>query len=93
MSHETINLICAELPGTEKAELAQGVDGWTVGGEPFARVLGEAVEVRGGEEASWVGLPLGAPEAELRPSIVEAYELVRGSLPEDVQVTLDRTSG
>lgn len=91
MSHETINLICAELPGTEKAALADGVDGWTVGGQPFARVVGTAVEVRGAE-GSWVGLALG-PEAELRPRIVEAYERVRGSLPQDIQVTLDRTSG
>jgi hypothetical protein len=95
MSHETINLICAELPGTEKVALAPGVDGWTVGGEPFARVVGEKVEVRRGDvgEAAWAALPLGGPEAGLRPSIVEAYELVRGSVPQEVQVTLDRTSG
>lgn len=43
MSRGTINLICAELPGTEKSDAQDGAqDVWTVGGEEFARLGGEA---------------------------------------------------
>jgi predicted DNA-binding protein (MmcQ/YjbR family) len=42
---------------------------------------------------SWITLPFESPELELRHRIVESYEIVRKSLPQKVQVTLDRTSG
>ncbi len=98
MSRETINLICAELPGAEKAEPRGEEDVWTVGTQPFARIVAEEVVVRrdgaeGRSEGIWVTLPFGTPDAELRRHIVESYELIRGRLPKAVQVTLDRTSG
>lgn len=42
---------------------------------------------------SWVSVPFESPESELRHRIVSSYEIVRRSLPKDIQVTLDRTSG
>lgn len=91
MSHETLNLICAELPGTEKAPQAGGRDLWTAAGEAFARVGDEAVEVRAAE--GWVPLPAGLSEHDLRERIVEAYERLRHLLPPEDQPRLDRTSG
>lgn len=89
MSRETLNLICAELPGTEKVRGGAGEDVWTLAHEPFARV-GAEVEVR--EGAGWVALP-PMDDRHLRERIVAAYEALRHALPGDVQVTLDRTSG
>ena len=89
MSRETLNLICAELPGTEKVQGDAGQDVWTLAHEPFARVSTE-VEVR--EGPGWVALP-SLDDRHLRERIVEAYEALRHALPGDVQVTLDRTSG
>lgn len=89
MSRETMNLICAELPGTEKVQGPGGEDVWTIAHEPFARV-GEAVEVR--EGPGWAALP-PLDDRHLRQRIVEAYQAVRDRLPADVRVTLDRTSG
>ena len=89
MSRETVNLTCAELPGTEKVQGAGGEDVWTIAHEPFARVS-EAVEVR--EGAGWAALP-PLDDRHLRQRIVEAYQAVRDRLPPDVRVTLDRTSG
>jgi hypothetical protein len=89
MSRETVNLICAELPGTEK--VPEGArDLWTAAGEPFARV-GEVVEVRA--EAGWEALPPGLSAHDLRERIVEAYEALRDRLPPEDQPRLDRTSG
>ncbi|EYD76748.1 hypothetical protein Rumeso_01706 [Rubellimicrobium mesophilum DSM 19309] len=84
-----MNLICAELPGTEKVQGEGGEDVWTLAHEPFARVS-ESVEVR--EGAGWVALP-PLDDRHLRERIVVAYESLRHALPGDVQVTLDRTSG
>ncbi len=89
MSRETVNLICAELPGAEKVAGDAGEDVWTLAHEPFARVA-ETVEVR--EVETWTALP-ALSDHDLRERVVEAYEAVRHSLPGDVQVTLDRTSG
>jgi hypothetical protein len=89
MSRETVNLICGELPGTEKVPGDMGTDVWTAAHEPFARV-GEGVEVM--EGGVWVPLPVMS-DHDLRERIVAAYEALRHSLPGDVQVTLDRTSG
>ena len=89
MSRETVNLICAELPGTEKVAGPGAEDVWTLAHEPFARV-GETIEVL--DHGSWSPVtPLS--DHDLRERIVAAYEDVRRSLPADVQVTLDRTSG
>jgi hypothetical protein len=89
MSRETVNLICAELPGTEKVAAPGNNDVWTLAHKPFARV-GEKVEVL--DQGSWsIVTPLS--DHDLRERIVSAYEDVRRSLPGDVQVTLDRTSG
>ena len=89
MSRETVNLICGELPGTEKVPGDGGTDVWTAAHEPFARV-GDGVEVR--EGGVWVPMPVMS-DHDLRERIVAAYETLRHSLPGDVQVTLDRTSG
>ena len=89
MSRETLNLICAELPGTEKVAGPEGEDVWTIAHEPFAQV-GTVVEVR--EGPAWVALP-PLDDRHLRERIVQAYEALRHALPGDVQVTLDRTSG
>jgi hypothetical protein len=89
MSRETVNLICDELPGSEKVAGPGGEDIWTLAHEPFARV-GEGVEIR--EGSGWAALP-PLDDRHLRQRIVAAYESVRDSLPPDVRVTLDRTSG
>jgi hypothetical protein len=89
MSRETVNLICAELPGTEKVAGERGADVWTAAHVPFARV-GEVVEVR--ENGAWLALP-PLSDHDLRERIVAAYESLRAALPGEVQVTLDRTSG
>lgn len=89
MSREITNLICDELPGTEKVAGPKGEDLWTIAHEPFARV-GETVEVRTG--AGWTALP-PMNDHDLRERIVDAYQMVRKSLPKEVRVTLDRTSG
>jgi hypothetical protein len=89
MTRQTMNLICAELPGTEKLADPGGGDLWTIAHEPFVRV-GESVEVR--EGAGWAALP-PLDDRHLRERIVQAYQQVRKSLPPDVRVTLDRTSG
>ncbi len=89
MSRETVNLICAELPGTEKVREQDGTDVWALAHEPFARVS-DQVEVR--EGPGWTALP-PLDDRHLRERIVTAYEALRHSLPGDVQVTLDRTSG
>ena len=89
MSRETVNLICGELPGTEKVPGDRGNDVWTAAHEPFARV-GDGVEVM--EGGVWVPLPVMS-DHDLRERIVAAYEALRHSLPGEVQVTLDRTSG
>ena len=90
MSRETVNLICAELPGTEKVPGPDGRDQWTAAGEEFAQV-GEMVEVR--TDGGWEAVPRGLPEPELRARIVEAYERLRHLLPAEDQPRLDRTSG
>ncbi len=89
MSRETVNLICAELPGTEKVQGEAGEDVWTLAHRPFARVS-HGVELREGE--GWTALP-PLSDHDLRERIVAAYESLRHALPGDVQVTLDRTSG
>jgi hypothetical protein len=89
MSRETTNLICGELPGAEKVQGPDGEDVWTLAHEPFARVT-DKVEVR--EGAGWAALP-SLSNHDLRERIVTAYTSLRRTLPEDVQVTLDRTSG
>ncbi|MBP1804482.1 hypothetical protein [Rubellimicrobium aerolatum] len=88
MSRETVNLICAELPGADKVAGPEG-DLWALAREPFARV-GAVVEVR--EAAGWAVLP-PLDDHAARERIVEAYRLVRASLPAGVRITLDRTSG
>ena len=89
MSRETVNLTCAELPGTEKVQGPDGSDLWTLAHEPFVRVT-DKVELR--EGPGWAALP-PLDDRHLREKIVAAYESLRHSLPGDVQVTLDRTSG
>lgn len=91
MSRSVISLICAELPGTEKAPGPSGRDDWSAAGEEFARVGDETVEVR--DESGWTELPRGLPEPEVRERIVEAYERLRHLLPAEDQPRLDRTSG
>jgi hypothetical protein len=90
MSRETTNLICAELPGTEKVPAEGGQDLWTAAGEAFARV-GDGIEVRMDE--GWVALPSGLDTHAARERIVEAYERLRHRLPPEAQPRLDRTSG
>ena len=90
MSRETVNLICAELPGTEKMPGENGQDLWTAAGQAFARV-GQVIEVRTDE--GWRPLPQGVPDREARNRIVEAYERLRHLLPPEDQPRLDRTSG
>ena len=90
MSRETMNLICAELPGAEKLSGAEDRDIWAAAGEPFARA-GPVIEVR--LDSGWVPLPQGVPEREARERIVEAYERLRHLLPAEDQPRLDRTSG
>ena len=70
MSRETLNLICAELPGTEKVREQDGTDVWTLAHEPFARVS-DQVEVR--EGPGWTALP-PLDDRHLRERIVTAYE-------------------
>lgn len=89
MSRETVNLICAELPGTEKVAGGPGEDLWTLAHEPLVRIS-DHVEVR--EGGGWVALP-PMSDHDLRERIVVAYEALRHALPGDVQVSLDRTSG
>ena len=89
MSRETLNLICAELPGTEQVQGPEGQDVWTLAHEPLVRVT-DKVELR--EGGGWVALP-PLSDHDLRERIVMAYESLRHELPGDVQVTLDRTSG
>jgi hypothetical protein len=91
MSRETLNLICAELPGTEKVPGPGGRDLWTAAGLEFARVGDGPVEVK--SEGEWQALPIGLPERALRERIVEAYEQLRRQLPAEDQPRLDRTSG
>ena len=88
MSRETVNLICAELPGTERVPDG-AADLWTAAHVPFARV-GEVVEVR--EGGAWTALP-PMSDHDLRERLVLAYEALRHALPGELQVTLDRTSG
>jgi hypothetical protein len=89
MSRETVNLLCAELPGAEK--VAEGAwDVWAAAGEPFARV-GEGVEVR--MAGGWEAVPADVSPHDLRERIVEAYESLRHRLPPEDQPRLDRTSG
>lgn len=90
MSRATVNLICAELPGTEKVPDGEGRDLWTAAGEGFARV-GEGIEVRTDE--GWTALPAGVGDHAARERIVEAYERLRHLLPPEAQPKLDRTSG
>ena len=90
MSRGTVNLICAELPGTEKVPDPEGRDLWTAAGEAFARV-GETIEVRSGD--GWTALPPGTGDHAARERIVEAYERLRHLLPPEAQSRLDRTSG
>lgn len=90
MSRETLNLICAELPGAERMPGVEGGDLWTAAGEGFARV-GEGIEVR--MDGGWVPVSVGLPEREIRDRIVEAYERLRHMLPPEDQPRLDRTSG
>ena len=90
MSRETVNLICAELPGTEKVEGHDGADMWSAAGVGFARVR-ETVEVR--TDRGWEAVPPGLPPHDLRERIVEAYERLRHLLPPEAQPRLDRTSG
>ena len=90
MSRETANLICAELPGTEKVAGPDGRDVWTAAGVAFARV-GDGIEVRTDE--GWIALPPGVGDHAARERIVEAYERLRHRLPPEAQPRLDRTSG
>ncbi|TNC68034.1 hypothetical protein [Rubellimicrobium roseum] len=89
MSRETVNLICAELPGTERVAGPEGDDLWTLAHEPLVRI-GPEVQVR--EGGGWVALP-PMSDHDLRERIVVAYEALRHALPGDVQASLDRTSG
>lgn len=91
MSRTTVNLLCAELPGTEKVPDTAGRDLWTAAGEAFARVGESSIEVR--TDAGWEALPPGSSAAELRERIVDAYERLRHLLPAGDQPRLDRTSG
>lgn len=90
MSRETVNLICAELPGTEKVAEPGGRDLWSAGGKEFARV-GERIEVR--TDRGWEALPPGLGDHAARERIVEAYERLRHLLPPGEGARLDRTSG
>ena len=90
MTRGTVNLLCAELPGTEK--VPEGcLDAWTAAGEAFARVGDEGVDVK--TDRGWETVPSGVPEREMREKIVEAYERLRHLLPAEDQPRLDRTSG
>ncbi len=91
MSRETLNLICAELPGTEKVPEPGGRDLWTAAGQAFARVGDAGIEVR--TETGWTALPGGLSERQLRDRVVDAYERLRDLLPAEDQPRLDRTSG
>ena len=90
MSRETVNLLCAELPGAERLDGPDGWDLWTAAGQEFARV-GDRIEVRMDE--GWVPVPSGVPDHDVRERIVEAYERLRHRLPPEDQPRLDRTSG
>ncbi len=89
MSRETVNLLCAELPGAEKVTNG-GWDIWTAAGHEFARV-GERIEVR--TDLGWAPVPPDFSDHDLRERIVEAYERLRHRLPPEDQPRLDRTSG
>jgi hypothetical protein len=90
MSRETVNLTCAELPGTEK--VPEGArDLWTAAGEGFARVGEDGVEVR--TDRGWETVPPELAAREMREKIVDAYERLRHLLPAEDQPRLDRTSG
>ena len=92
MSRETINLICAELPGAEREERDGGTL-WTAAREPFARVEPDGITVSVLRDGGWEASGPDTPPAALRERIAEAYVAARKRLPRDVRITLDRTSG
>ena len=110
MSRDTVNMICAALPGAEASDpWGGGHDAWKVGGKMFAcrgamqtgtSVKTDSIETAEmliaagvGQKApyfhrSWVLLPDGAEEAELRHRIEASYAIVRAGLPRKVQAAL-----
>lgn len=92
MSRETLNLICAELPGAEREDRDGGTL-WTAAHEPFARVEADGITVSVLRGGAWEASGPDTPPATLRDRIAEAYTEARHRLPEEVRVTLDRTSG
>ncbi len=91
MSRETLNLICAELPGAEKNPGPNSRDLWTAGGRAFARVSDFGIEVA--TDTGWTALRRDASDQEIRAGVVDAYERLRHRLPAEDQPRLDRTSG
>jgi predicted DNA-binding protein (MmcQ/YjbR family) len=99
MSREIVNAICRAFPGAEVSDpWGGGHDAWKVGGKMFAcRRLGETAEmlIEAGVGAkapylhrSWVNLPWGTSEDELRHRLTASYGLVRSSLTKKSQAQL-----
>lgn len=92
MSRETLNLLCGELPGAERED-RDGGDLWSAAHEPFARVEADGLTVSVRRGGAWEAVDAEAPPATLRERIAEAYGEARRRLPQEVRITLDRTSG
>lgn len=102
MSRETVNEICAALPGAELTDpWGGGHDCWKLGGKMFAvtaarlpRVSVKTESAGIGERApylhkSWISLPLDAGADELRHRILVSYGLIRAGLSRKVQAALE----
>ena len=97
MTRDLTNTICAALPGAEVSDpWGGGHDAWKVGGKMFAcsvetaeMLIAAGVAERAAYfHRSWVYLPEGSAEEELRHRIVTSYRIVRAGLTKKAQAAL-----
>jgi predicted DNA-binding protein (MmcQ/YjbR family) len=89
MSREIVNAVCRTLPGAAVSDpWGGGHDAWKVGGKMFACIGAVMPGVSPYFHRSWVNLPWGTAEAELRHRITASYRLVRASLTRRAQSEL-----
>jgi len=105
MSRKLVNAICRTFPGAEVSDpWGGGHDAWKVGGKMFACIgavmPGVSVKTDSVETAqigakapyfhrSWVNLPWGTSEDELRHRLAASYRLVRSNLTKKAQAELE----
>jgi predicted DNA-binding protein (MmcQ/YjbR family) len=102
MSRELVNSICRTFPGAEVSDpWGGGHDAWKIGGKMFACIgavmpgvsVKMLIDAGIGVKApyfhrSWVNLPWGTQEDELRHRLQAAYRIVRSSLTKKAQAAL-----